>query len=184
MAGHAAQDEQVRQGIDHRGRIELPVDPDRQALSGEFVDDVEHSELPPVVRPALDEVVGPDVVRPLRPETDARSVVQPEPALLGLSRGHLQPLPPPYSLDTLHIHGPARIPKKSRDPAVAVAPVLGCERDDVRRQRIIVGTAPRHLPLGRAMLSKYATDDALRNGELSPDMIDTGSATGGAQKFC
>ena len=71
MAGHASQDEQVGQDVDHGGRIQLPVDPDRQALPGELVDHVEHTELPPVVRPALDEVVGPDVVRALGPKTDA-----------------------------------------------------------------------------------------------------------------
>lgn len=132
------------------------------------------------MRPALDEVVGPNVVRPLRPETDARSIIQPESALLRLSRGHLQPLPPPYPQGTLHVHGPACIPKKNRDPAVAVAPVLGRERDNVRSQRVFVGAAPRHFSLCRAMLPKHATGDALRNAELLLDMSDTGSAAGGA----
>src|SRR4051812_33130581 len=50
----------------------------------EPVDDVEHAVLPSVVGAVLDEVVGPDMVRVLRPQPQARAVAQPEPALLGL----------------------------------------------------------------------------------------------------
>lgn len=114
------------------------------------------------MRPAFDEVIGPNMLRPLRPKTDARSVIQQEPALLGLSQRHPQPLPPPYPHDTLHVHGLACIPKKNRDPAVAVAPILGRERHNIRGQRAFVGAAPRYFPLCRAMLPKPATDDALR----------------------
>jgi hypothetical protein len=41
MARHAAQDEEVRQDIDDVRRLQLSIDPDRQALPGELVDDVE-----------------------------------------------------------------------------------------------------------------------------------------------
>ena len=109
VTGHAAQDEEVSQNIYDRGRVQLPVDPNGQAFPRELVDDVEHSEFPPVVRPALDEVVGPDVVRPLRAKTDARPVIQPEAAFLRLLLRHLQPLLSPYPLDPLHIHRPAGI---------------------------------------------------------------------------
>lgn len=46
MAGYTTQDEQVRQGVDDVGRVELAIDADRQAFPGELVDDVEHAELP------------------------------------------------------------------------------------------------------------------------------------------
>ncbi len=39
------------------------------------------------------------MVRSLRPQTDAGPVTQPEPTLLGLLPGNLQPLPPPDPLD-------------------------------------------------------------------------------------
>ena len=45
MARHPAQDEEIGENIDHVGRFQLAADPDRQALVGEFVDDVEHPEL-------------------------------------------------------------------------------------------------------------------------------------------
>jgi hypothetical protein len=40
----------------------------------------------------LDKVVGPDMIALLRPQPNARSVGQPEPAALGLLMGNLQPL--------------------------------------------------------------------------------------------
>ncbi len=71
MAGHTAQDEQVRESIDHIGPLELTSDPDGQAFAGELVDDVEHPDLPAIMGSCLHEVVGPDVVGMLRPEPDA-----------------------------------------------------------------------------------------------------------------
>jgi hypothetical protein len=68
---HAAQDEQIGQHVDDVGRSQPPVDPDRQALPGELVDEVELAERPPLVGPAFNEAAGPDVVRTLRPQTDA-----------------------------------------------------------------------------------------------------------------
>lgn len=71
MARHTAQDEQVRQNVDDVSRIEFAVNADRQAFPGELIDDVEHAELPAIVRPVLDEVIGPDMVGMLRPKPDA-----------------------------------------------------------------------------------------------------------------
>ena len=109
MARHAAQDEEIGQDIDHVDGLELAGDPDRQALMGELVDDVEHAILPSVMGAVLDEVVGPDVVAVLGPQPDAGSVRQPEPAALGLLLGDLQPLAPPDPLDPLVVDQPARL---------------------------------------------------------------------------
>src|SRR5690606_41765603 len=46
MVGHTTQDEQVRQGVDDVGRVELAIDADCKAFPGELVDDVEHAESP------------------------------------------------------------------------------------------------------------------------------------------
>ena len=43
MAGHAPQDEEIGQNIDHIDGLELAGHPDCQAFMGELVDDVEHS---------------------------------------------------------------------------------------------------------------------------------------------
>ena len=73
MAGYAAQDEEVRQGIDHVDAVQLARDPDRQSFVGELVDDVEHPEPPPVVGALLDEVIGPHMITMHRPQPDARA---------------------------------------------------------------------------------------------------------------
>src|SRR5690606_38573983 len=133
--------------------------------------------------PALDEVVGPDVVRALRPQTDTGSVIEPEPALLWLFLWDLQPLPPPDPFDTLRVHSPSGLSQQGRDPAVAIAPILAGECDDIRGQRVFIGPLTRHFPLCRAVLPENPAGKPFRNLELLPDMIDAGTATGGAQKF-
>ena len=71
MIRHTVQDEKIGQDVDDVGRSEPPVDPDCQALPAELVDEIEHAELPSIVGPCFDEVVGPDMVRTLWPQTDA-----------------------------------------------------------------------------------------------------------------
>jgi hypothetical protein len=94
-SGNAMQDEEVGQNIDHIDRLELAGDTDRQAFMAELVEHVEHPLLASVMGAVLDEAVGPDMIAVLRPQADARSVRQPEPAALGLLRWDLQPLASP-----------------------------------------------------------------------------------------
>ena len=183
MTWHTSQNEEIGQDVDHGGRVELPVDPDCQAFSGELVDDVEHAELPPVMGPALDEVVGPDMVWPLWSQTDARPVAEPKPTFLRLLLRDFQPLPPPDPFDALHVHCPSDLTEERGDATVAVAAKPAGERDDVRSQRIFIGPSARRLPLGRTVLPEHATGKPLRDTELLPDVIDAGTAAGGAQKF-
>ena len=91
MPWHAAQDEQVRQDIDDVGRVQPPADPDCEAFPGELVDHVQHADLAFVMGFVFDEVVGPDVIGPLRPQPDTGSVVEPKPALLSCFCGTLSP---------------------------------------------------------------------------------------------
>ena len=70
MTGHAAQDEEVRQDIDHVDGLELAIDADRQALVGKLIDDVEHAVLAAIMGTILDDVVGPDVIGMLRSQPD------------------------------------------------------------------------------------------------------------------
>ena len=120
------------------------------------------------------------MVAMLRPQTDARSVVEPEPTLLRLLLRHLQPLPPPDPLDAFGVHHPAGIAQQRRNPAVAIAAVLAGERNDVRRQGGFVGAAPRHLALRRSMLSQDAARPALRHVQLRHDVLDAAATAGGA----
>jgi hypothetical protein len=65
------QDEEVRQDVDHVRRLQLPVDADHQAFAGDSSMTFSMRNFLPSWGPALDEVVGPDVVWPLRPEPEA-----------------------------------------------------------------------------------------------------------------
>lgn len=179
MVGHAAQDELVRQDIDDVARSELSINPGGQAFPGELVDQIEHAELPLVVGPALDEVVGRDMVRPLWPQTDAGPIVEPEPTSPGLLLRNLQPLPPPDALHPLRVHHPADIPKQGRDPSVAVAPALRGKRDDLCGLRVSISPPTWQFSLCRAMLTEHAT----RGGELLSDVVDAATAAGGDHQF-
>src|SRR3546814_11141331 len=77
MGRRTAFDEQLGQRCQHVFVAELACDDQRQALAAGFVDDGKDAELAPVVGAFLDEVIGPDVPRILRPQPDARAVVQP-----------------------------------------------------------------------------------------------------------
>src|SRR6266545_1403286 len=120
MARHTAQDEEIRQDVDHIDGLQLPIDADRQALMGELVDHVEHAVLPPVMGSILHEVVRPDVIAVLRPKTDARSVMEPQTTAFGLLLGNLQPLTPPDPLNPLVVDLPPRPAQELRDLAIAV----------------------------------------------------------------
>src|SRR5918994_4974333 len=183
MLRHAAKDEEVGQHVDHVDPLELAGDPDGQALARELVDDVEHPDLPPVMGSGLDKVVGPDVVRVLRPKPNARSVVEPEAAPLRLLGRHLQPLPPPDPLDPLQVHPPASSPQHGGDPPIAVAAVLDGKGDNVGREPLLVVRGGRDLALRRAVLSEHTAGHALGHAMFGHHMLDAGAAAGGAQKF-
>ena len=57
IRGHAAQNEQIGQHVDYRGRVELAIDPNGQAFVRELVDDVQHAIFSPVMGAILHEVV-------------------------------------------------------------------------------------------------------------------------------
>src|SRR5215471_4870760 len=95
--------------------FELAGDTDRQAFAGKLVNDIEHPISASIVGAVLDKVVGPDVIAVLRPQPDARSVGQPQPASFGLFIGDLQPLASPDALDPLVVDYPARLAQQSCD---------------------------------------------------------------------
>src|SRR5690606_36778584 len=127
--------------------------------------------------------LGPDMVWMLGSKPDARSVIQPEPPLLRLLLGNLQPLAPPDPFDTLGVHRPAFRQQHRRDPAIAITAIAGSEPDDVRGQRLFIGPALALFALGRTMLTEHAAGKPLRYGELRHDTIDATATACGAQKF-
>src|SRR5262249_6085752 len=86
----------------------------------------------------------------LRPQPDARSVVRPEPAALGLLMGDLQPLALPDTLDPLVVDYPARLAQELGDLAIAIAAVLPGKLDNIGGETLLVLTTARDLALCRA----------------------------------
>jgi hypothetical protein len=91
MVRRPAFDEQLRQPKQHIVGAQMPGDLDRQALSCVLVDHREHAEPSPIMGAILDKVVGPYMVRPARPQTNARSVVEPQLTALGCRLGTFSP---------------------------------------------------------------------------------------------
>lgn len=65
--------------LDDTEAVDPASHPDDQAFPREPVDQSHQPQLPPIVGLRLDEVVAPDMIAMLRPQTDAGSVVEPEP---------------------------------------------------------------------------------------------------------
>ena len=113
----------------------------------------------------------------LRPQPNARSVGQPEPAALGLLMGNLQPLTLPDTLDPLVVDCPARLARRPCDSlsgrSAGQARYIGCET-------VLVVTTARDLALRRAMLPQRQTGATLGDMQLRSDLLNAGTATRGA----
>ena len=116
----------------------------------------------------------------LRPQPNARSIGQPEPAALGLLRWDLQPPASPDTLDPLVVDCPARLAQELRDLAIAVAAVLPGKLDNVGCETLLVLTTARDLALGRAMLPERRTGATLGDMQLRSHLLNAGMATRGA----
>jgi len=180
VTGDTTQDKEIRQNVDHVDGLEPPRDPDRQALVGELVDDVEHSVLASIVGAILDEVVGPDVVAMLRPQPDARPIRQPKPAAFWLFVRNLQALTPPDPFNSLVVDDPAGLLQQPGNLAIAVAAVLSGQGNKVGGEPFFVGTAPRHLALRRAVLPERRTGATLGDLQIRSNIINAGASAGGA----
>ena len=180
VTGYAPQDEEVGQNVDDIDCLELAGDTDRQAFMGKLVEHVEHPIPASIMGAVLDKVVRPDVIAVLRPQPDARSVRQPEPAALGLLLGDLEPLASPDTLDPLVVDEPASLAQQPGDLAIAIAAVLPGKLDDIGRETLFVVTTARDLALRRAMLPERRTGATLGDTMLGNDMIHAGTATRGA----
>ena len=120
------------------------------------------------------------MVGTLGPEANARAVVQPKPAALGLLVGNLQPLPSPDPLHALGVHRPAGLAQQGRDPPIAVAAIGLGQLDDVGGQGRLVVTTSGRLALRGTVLSEHRAGAALGHLQPVPHLGDAGPATGGA----
>ena len=113
----------------------------------------------------------------LRPQPDARSVGQPEPASFGLFIGDLAS---PDALDPLVVDCPARLAQQFGDLAIAIAAVLPGKLDNIGGETLLGLTTARDLALRRAMLPERRTGATLGNMQLRSHLLNAGTATRGA----
>ena len=121
------------------------------------------------------------MIGPLSPQTDARSVIEPEPPPLGLFLGDLKPLASPDAFDPLVVDDPARRrSQKLRDLPVAVPAILAGEFHDIGGQPFFVISPRRRPPLRRSVLSEHTANPAFGQLQLQSDVLNAGAATRGA----
>ena len=128
----------------------------------------------------MNEVIAPNMITVFWPESDARSVCQPEPAFLRLLCWHFQPLSSPQALDASIANRPACITQKNRNPAIAIPSVLPSQLDHIRDQSDLIGTALRHATLCGTVLAQDAANATLRHAKRVPHLVDTPAAASGA----
>ena len=160
--------------------LQPPGNDDRQTAARELVEHDQHAEGATVVGAVLDEVVGPDVVRPLRPETHARPVVEPETAPLRLLHWYFQPFPAPDPIDALDVDPPAFGNQHLADAPIAVTAVSRGQPHDVSRQRRFVIRRLQMPPLRRTWLSDDSTGATLRDIQARADVLNARPLAGRA----
>ena len=82
---------------------------DGKTLPAKLIQHVQGSECPSIISSMMHEVVGPHVVHVFCLQPDARPIIEPQTAFLGLLWRDLQPLTLPQAFDPLVIDLPARV---------------------------------------------------------------------------
>ena len=84
--------------------------PDRQAFPPVLIQQAQQPQRSPLLRSGTHEVVAPNLVRSLRPESHTGAVVQPQPTPGLLFLRHFQPLAPADLLYSILAYRPPRTP--------------------------------------------------------------------------
>jgi hypothetical protein len=131
----------------------------------------------------LDEVVRPDMVGVLHPQTNAGAICEPETTAFGLLLGNLQPLTPPDAFDSRVIYQPASITQQGGNLAVAVAAILPGQFDHVSCKLFGIFSAPRDLALRRAVLPERRAGATLGDMPMISDKLVAGAPARVSWKF-
>ena len=113
----------------------------------------------------------------LRPETNARSVIEPEPTSHWLFHGNLEPLTAPQTFDPFVVQLPSRISQHGCDPTITVTSILTGPFDHVLNQTFLIVSGLRNIAVRRAMLLQDLAGAAFGNIEPTPHQVDTVAST-------
>ena len=108
----------------------------------------------------------------LRPEPDARTVVEPEPSPFRLFLRHLQAFPPPDPLHPLVVHLPSFVSQKPGDQPVAIAPVCRSQRYDACCHQLLLLGDPVVMTLCGPLLTKDLASPSFGDMKRVADMGD------------
>ena len=129
------------------------------------------------------EVVAPNVIRPLRSQSHAGTIVQPQPPARPLFLRHLQPLATPDALYPISAHLPTSTLQQRRDSPVSVATVFTGQGNDRFRQRLFVDLLDRGIALCPAPLPQQPAGMALTYFVLLARLLHRTTPPLRAQKF-
>ena len=120
MLGWTVASKEIGENLDNIMGSSPSSDLDRQALPRVLVEHGQQLQRSTVVGARAHEVVGPDMVLVSWPESDARTIIEPQSAPFRLPPGHFEPLLPPDPLHTLVVHLPALDTQQVRDLPISV----------------------------------------------------------------
>jgi hypothetical protein len=118
--------------------VEASFHANGQALAGVFIDHIQDPKWAPIVCSFRHEVIAPDMVRVFWPQAQARAVICPQSATLGLPAWHFQPFLAPKAFYTLVIDPPAFHPQHGSDAPISIPSILTGQGDDPFDQHLFV----------------------------------------------
>ena len=131
-------DHGLGQYVDYLAAIDPAPHVDRQALPCVLIDQVQEAYCSAVVREATDEIVGPDMIAPLRPQAHAGTVVEPQTATWFLFLRYLQTFAAPDPFYAILAHIPARFLQLDGDASISIPAILASQHYDGPGQRVLV----------------------------------------------
>ena len=152
---------QLAQRLQNIVRLKPASHHDRQALPAVLIQHRQHLERPSIMRPVRHEVIRPYMVSVQGPQSDTRTVGQPQPSSFRLLTWHLEPLLSPDPLHPLVVHGPALRPQHPGHHPVPVAPEPASHLHHVLSQRLLIFPSLRYPTLRRACLAQHPARLAL-----------------------
>ena len=120
----------------------------------------------------------------LRSQSNAGTVVEPQPPSRLLPFGYFGPSTAPDPLDAITANLPAGFGKKRPDPTIAIASITRSQRDNRARQRIFISPDDGGVSLRPAWLADDPAGMTFRETVLLPNaLLDCLAAPLGAYKF-
>ena len=180
---YASFEHRIGHRLDDPKAVNATSHSDCQAFPGELVNQGHEPELSTIVGLRLNEVVAPDMIAMLRSQSNAGTVVEPQPPSRLLPFGYFKPLTAPDPLDAITANLPAGFGKKRPDPTIAIASITRSQKDNRARQRIFISPDDGGVSLRPAWLADDPAGMTFRETVFLPNALDCLAAPLGAYKF-